>query len=233
MVRPEIIPSPNIWLAPEVYELENQAVDPDGAVEAAIRSVRDWAGLDVLDVGCGTGFHLPRFAATASSVVGVEPHLPLLRQARMRVAALGLDNVSVRRGRAQALPLADRSVDVAHARWAYFFGPGCEPGLREFGRVVRRGGVAFVIDNDPTRSTLGGWFLRAHPQWDAAGVERFWARQGFTGVPVDMRWSFARRCDLEAVVGIEFAPDLAAEILREHAGLEVDYAVMLWWRRFP
>jgi len=231
--RPEIIPSPNIWRFPDVYELENHAVDPDGAIEAAMRSVREWAGLDVLDVGCGTGFHLPRFAATASSVVGVEPHPMLLARARKRIAALGLENVTVRPGRAQALPLPHRSVDIAQARWAYFFGPGCEPGLRELGRVLRRGGVAFVIDNDPTRSTFGGWFLRSLPDWDAAAVERFWASQGFTGVPVDMRWSFARRSDLEAVVRIEFAPDLAAAILADHVGLEVDYAVMLWWRRFP
>ena len=26
----------------------------------------DWSGRDVLDIGCGTGFHLPRFAATAA-----------------------------------------------------------------------------------------------------------------------------------------------------------------------
>jgi hypothetical protein len=149
------------------------------------------------------------------------------------VGALGLDNVSVRRGKAQALPLADRSVDVAHARWAYFFGPACVPGLHELGRVLRRGGVAFVIDTDPTRSTFGGWFMRALPRWNAAAIERFWAEQGFTCVPVDTRWRFARRADLEAVVGIEFAPDLAAAILREHDGLEVDYAVMLRWRRFP
>ena len=61
---------------------------------------------------------------------------------------------------------ADASVDVAHARWAYFFGPGCEPGLRELARVVRRGGAAFVIDNDATRSTFGAWFRRELPRYD-------------------------------------------------------------------
>ena len=65
-------------------------------------------------------------------------------------------------------------VDVAHARWAYFFGPGCEPGLAELDRVVRRGGAAFVIDNDATRSTFGGWFRRALPRYDPVAVERFW-----------------------------------------------------------
>ena len=41
------------------------------------------AGTDVVDVGCGSGFHLPRFAGLgARSVVGVEPHQPLLELAR-------------------------------------------------------------------------------------------------------------------------------------------------------
>ena len=53
-----------------------------------------------------------------------------------------------------------------HARWAYFFGPGCEPGLAELDRVMRPGSRAFVIDNDPTRSTFGDWFRRGYPQVD-------------------------------------------------------------------
>jgi len=79
-----VIPSPNIWRHPDVYELENRAVDPDGVIEAAMRSVRDWRGATVLDIGCGSGFHLPRFAADAARVVGVEPHPPLLERARRR-----------------------------------------------------------------------------------------------------------------------------------------------------
>ena len=46
-------------------------------------------------------------------------------------------------------PLPDASVDVVHARWAYFFGPGCEPGLAELDRVVRRGGTALVDRQRP------------------------------------------------------------------------------------
>jgi hypothetical protein len=34
------------------------------------------------------------------------------------------------------------------------------------------------------------------------------------------------------VVRIEFAPRLAAQILAEHPGTGVDYAVNLWWKRF-
>ncbi len=227
------VPSPNIWHHPRTYEIENRAVDPHGAIEAAMRSVASWRDRDLLDVGCGTGFHLPRWAAEARSVVGVEPHPDLASVAARRSARL--PRVSVRVGTAQALPLPDASVDVAHARWAYFFGPGCEPGLAELDRVVRRGGTAFVIDNDATRSTFGGWFRRGYPDVDPVAGERFWSRHGWERTAVDMVWRFESRADLEAVVRIELDPQVAEAVLREHRpehGLEVDYAVNLWWRRY-
>jgi SAM-dependent methyltransferase len=225
-----VLPSPNIWRHPDVYEIENRAVDPEGVLEAAMRDVRDWRGGVVLDVGCGSGFHLPRFAVDAARVIGVEPHPPLVELARRRTA--GTANVEVRPGTAQRLPLPAASVDVAHARWAYFFGPGCEPGLRELARVVRRGGAAFVVNNDATRSTFGTWFRRELPRYDPQAVERFWARQGWSRTPLTMRWACASRPDFEAVVRIEFSAPVADEILAGHPGTEVDYAVNLFWRVF-
>jgi SAM-dependent methyltransferase len=225
-----VIPSPNIWGDPRTYEIENRAVDPDGVIETAMRAVRDWAGAHVLDIGCGTGFHLPRFAADAARVTGVEPHQRLAALARQRVR--DLPRATVLAGVAQELPVPDASVDVAHARWAYFFGPGCEPGLRELQRVMRCGGAAFVIDNDATRSTFGSWFRRSLPDHDPQQVERFWRTQGFARQRLEIRWRYQRRADFEAVVRIEFPAALADEIITRHPGCEVDYAVNLWWREY-
>lgn len=222
--------SPNIWDHTDAYEVENRAVDPQGRIETAMRAVADWQGRRLLDLGCGTGFHLPRWAENAAAVVGVEPHPRLVTLARLRCA--GLRHVEVRQGTAQRLPLPDASVDVVHARWAYFFGPGCEPGLAELDRVVRRGGAAFVVDNDATRSTFGGWFRAALPDYDPGAVERFWSSHGWTRTAVDMVWRFERRRDLERVVRIEFAPEHADRFLAGHEGTEVDYAVNVWWRRW-
>ncbi len=221
-------PSPNIWHTPELYELENRAADPHGRIVAAMQEIGDWSGRSLLDVGCGTGFHLPLWATTAEQVVGVEPHPPLVSLAKRRTKRL--TNVTVLKGLAEALPVPDASVDVVHARWAYFFGPGCEPGLRELDRVVRRGGTTFVIDNDATRSTFGGWFRRGYPEVDPAAVERFWSALGWQRRRIDMGWSFTSREALEAVVRIELPPAAAAEALASHTGTEVDYAVNLWWR---
>jgi ubiquinone/menaquinone biosynthesis C-methylase UbiE len=199
-----------------------------------MRSRAPWDGRVVLDLGCGTGFHLPAFAATAAEVVGVEPHPDLLALAARRTRRL--ENVRVLPGTAQRVPLPDASVDVVHVRWAYFFGPGCEPGLAELDRVVRRGGTALVIDNDASRSTFGGWFRRGYPHLPAPSeIERFWSTHGWTRTSVDMGWRFGSRADLEAVVRIEFDRATADAILTEHdasKGLDVDYAVNLWSKAY-
>src|SRR5690606_17632852 len=85
----DVIPSPNIWQHPDVYETENRAVDPEGAIWAAMREVCGWGGRRVLDLGCGTGYHLPHLAEEAATVVGVEPHQPLAARAAGRVREHG------------------------------------------------------------------------------------------------------------------------------------------------
>ncbi len=231
-----VVRSPNIWLHPDTYEVGNRALDPDGAVEAVLADLAPTAGATVLDVGCGAGFHLPGLAVRAARVVGLEPHPPLRARARRRVAAAG---PAVRRrtavvgGSAEAVPLAGASVDVAHARWSYFFGPGCEPGLAELARVVRPGGTACLVDVDPTRSTFGAWFRAAHPGRDPLAVERFFARHGFDLVRVPTRWEFDSREDLEAHVRIELPPPVAEPALARHRGRVLDTSVAVRWRRYP
>ena len=225
-----MIRSPNIWDTPDVYEVENRASDRAGVIDTTIEALHPLEGAVLLDVGCGSGFHLPRLAARGAQVVGIEPHLPLVELARARLAGSG-SAAAVLAGDAEHLPLADRSVDVVHARWAYFFGAGCEPGLAEVERVLRPGGIVCVVDNDATRSTFGAWFRRAYPAYDPVAVQRFWDRRGFTTERLTIHWTFDTREDLEAVVRIELPPGPAEAVLAEHEGLVVDYAVALRWRR--
>jgi SAM-dependent methyltransferase len=226
-----IVPSPNIWHWPDVYEQENRAQDVTGAIWATLREAIDWAGADVIDIGCGTGFHLPMFAATARAVVGVEPHPPLVRRARDRVAEL--PGVRVVEAGAEQVPLPDASADLVHARTAYFFGPGCEPGLVEADRLLRPNGLLAIVDLDVSRPPYGDWLRADVPHYDPAAVERFFDRQGFTLRRVDTEWRFPDRASLEASLGIEFSAPVARRAIAATDGLTLPVSYRVHTRRRP
>ena len=119
--------APNIGGSPDVYEIENRALDPGGHVLAAMRLLAPWDGRRLVDLGCGTGFWLPGYAADAARVTGVEPDPALRARAADRIR--DLPHAEVLPGSAERLPLPDRSVDVVHARFAYFLSPGIVAGV--------------------------------------------------------------------------------------------------------
>lgn len=230
---PGVHASPNIQRAPDLYELENRAADPDQHIERAMQARADWTGKTVLDLGAGTGYHIPRFQQ-AEHVFAVEPHDASRLLAMQRIAQLGLQNVSILKGSAEYIPLRDQSVDVCHARFAYFFAPDCLPGLRELGRVIRPGGTAFIIENDLEEGTFAEW-LRQSPyykQASAAEVRQFWSEQGFREQSIPSEWRFERREDLEKVVRLEFGDALAEKLLALHEGLRVSYHYKLYSRSY-
>lgn len=214
---PDWQPAPNIRDNPQLYELENAGFDPDGLVLEAMREAAPWAGRRLVDLGCGNGFWLPGYAAEATDVVGVEPDDSLLRSALARVR--GLPNVRVGAGSAEHLPLDDASVDVVHARFAYFHGPGAEPGLSEVLRVLVPGGTFVAIDNDHDDGEFADVLRSAGTEFatrDQSKVERWWADHGARQVRVHSQWRFDSRHDLAAVLRNEFRDGAADAWLAEH-----------------
>jgi len=57
---------------------------------AAVRALETGAGQLVLDVGCGTGWSLPRLAGAGAAVIGIEPSASMRRRAEGRLARRGL-----------------------------------------------------------------------------------------------------------------------------------------------
>jgi SAM-dependent methyltransferase len=221
--------APNIGGHPDLYELEHQAVDRAGHVLAAMRAIAPWAGRTVIDLGCGTGYWLRRYAGEAARVVGVEPD-PALRPAAQR-AADGLRATEVLAGSAECLPLADRSADIVHARFAYFFPPGADAGLAEVLRVLRPGGRLVVVDNDYRWGQFTGLLAAAAshpPQQTAAVVDAWWRERGAVRHEVRSELLFANRADLASVLSIEFPAAVARDWLRRHpaaTGLSYGYVL--------
>lgn len=231
---PGVHNSPNIVDTPAVYEIENAAADRECLIESAMERVKSWRDLVLADIGAGTGFHVVRFAEKAKHAIAVEPIGHLRLAIMQRVIEQGAGNVSVVAGSAELTGLADHSVDVVHARFAYFFGPGCEAGLREIERVICPRGAFFVIDNDWRHGQFAEW-LRSAPvakRFDPDAIDEFWLAHGFAAQQIDSNWSFDSRLDLERVVRIEFPAEDADRIVATHRGNSVSYSYRLFWRLY-
>ncbi len=224
-------PAPNQAGRPDLYEIENQAVDPDGLVLAAMRKLAPWAGGTLIDLGCGSGFWLAGYASEAGRVVGVEPDPELVHLAAGRASG-----AEVARGSAEHIPLPDASADVAHARFAYFWPPNCAAGLAEVRRVLRPGGALVVVDNDHRHGEfaelLGNSGYTAQGQPDE--TDAWWAERGAERTEVLARWQFRSRADFEAVLRLEFPAPLAESWLADHPGATgLSYGYVLFTTRKP
>lgn len=225
MAFPDFSPAPNQGGRPDLYELENRALDPAGLVLAGMRKLAPWAGKTLVDLGCGSGFWLPGYADDAAEVIGVEPDPALItlagaRDPRARVLA----------GSAEHIPLPSQSADVVHARFAYFYPPRCAAGLAEVQRVLKPGGTLVVVDNDQRAGEFADLLRAAGGAGpDQADVtDAWWAARGASRTEVMSRWQFTSRADFEAVLRLEFPGGAAAAWLAGHPdvlGLSYGYVL--------
>ncbi|MDO1559872.1 methyltransferase domain-containing protein [Brevundimonas sp. 2R-24] len=122
--------------------------------------------LHVLDLGCGTGRFSPMLAEVFGSVTGIEP------SERMREAA-GRENFHPRvhylAGRAEAIPLADASVDLVLMMLSYHHVRDRAAAAQEIARVLKPDGRLCIRSVFSDRMPVIDWH-RFFPSADA--VER-------------------------------------------------------------
>lgn len=105
------------------------------------------AGWTVGDLGCGTGQVSEALAPFVAGVVAVDESPEMLAAARRRLE--GFENVELRGGELESLPLASASLDAAvmFLVLPYLAEPAAV--LAEVARVLRPGGRALVVDMMP------------------------------------------------------------------------------------
>lgn len=106
-----------------------------------------WKGRDVLDVGCGAGVEVVRFARAGARTVGVDASAQAVRLTRANLDQQGLTaGLSVADG--EALPFADNSFDYVFAHGVVQYAASDTRVVEECHRVLRPGGtVLFQVYN--------------------------------------------------------------------------------------
>src|SRR5262245_30727919 len=99
------------------------------------------------DLGCGTGQAAAALAPFVSHVIAVDGSAAMLQAARKRLA--DVDNVELRRGELEALPIDDERLDAATLMLVLHHVPEPEKAIAELWRVLKPGGRAIIVDMLP------------------------------------------------------------------------------------
>ena len=135
------------------------------------------------DLGCGTGALLTTLAQSVGRVIGVDASDEMLAAARARSA--DLDNVELRRGSLEALPIDDATLDAATMMLVlhHVASPGAAIG--EAARVLKPGGRLLIVDMAPHereeyRQQMGHVWLGFSPDQ----MKRWLQQAGLSGVKI-------------------------------------------------
>ena len=99
-----------------------------------------------LDVGAGAGHTALRLAALVSRVVVTDPSAGMLRAAARLFGESGITNAQFQRMSAEHLDVSDGTFDIVTTRLAAHHFDDLPAALREVVRVLKPGGVFFLVD---------------------------------------------------------------------------------------
>ena len=107
---------------------------------------RRWS---VADLGSGTGYLLPPLARHFAHVIGVDSSTEMITLGQRNAGEQGLQNVELRFGRLEELPLRDGEIDLALAMLMLHHLAEIDGALREVYRVLKPEGRMLIVEIHP------------------------------------------------------------------------------------
>lgn len=176
----------------DLYERLIRREDYQNNILAAIEAYCPLhAGLDVVELGAGTGRLTRLLAPRVGSIKAFDSSAHMLGVAESSLGGMGLSNWITAIADHRQLPVADRSADLVISGWSFCYlavwggtdwRSALEAGLDEIDRVLRPDGMVLLIESlgTGTEKPRPPEHLGAYFEWLAeAGFERGWTRSDY------------------------------------------------------
>ena len=188
-------------------------------------------GDTVLDLGSGAGLDLLIAAektGASGRVIGIDMTDEMIEAARANAARAGCDNIEVRRGLIEDLPVEDASVDWVISNCVINLAPEKAPVFAEIARVLKPGGQFSI--SDIVVDTLPDWIRESAAAWSACVAGAISEQDylaglraaGLEDVKVVDRMVYdagqLRAILSEDIPGLDLDMSLIEDLLQEHAG---------------
>lgn len=173
------------------YERLIQREDYQGNILSAIESYCPLDGLEVVELGAGTGRLTRLLAPYVKSIKAFDGSAHMLEVAEKSLREMGLTNWQTEVADHRQIPVEAASADLVISGWAFCYlavwggtdwGSALQDGLREIERIIRPGGMIILIESLGTGSEKPNppEHLEAYFNWLAeSGFERGWMRTDY------------------------------------------------------
>jgi ubiquinone/menaquinone biosynthesis C-methylase UbiE len=173
------------------YEALISREDHQGNIIKALEEIVNPDGLDILDLGAGTGRLAVMLAPRAESMQAFDVSEEMLRVCRQRLETSGLTNWKVEIADHRHLQIPDHSADLVVSGWSVSYLAVWNPDswraeveswLGEMKRVLRRGSFIVLFESLGTGNESPIWLehLREFYTWlDEAGFQKKWIRTDY------------------------------------------------------
>lgn len=216
------------------YEALLACEDYEGRLRPVLWKICPWEGLDVVDMGAGTGRLAVMMAPEARSMAALDLAPHMLAVARERLRAGGWSRWATVAADHRALPLADARADLVVSGWSIVYTVVWFPeswrrelrqALEEMRRLLRPGGTAIVIE------TLGTGETSPHPPQVMADYLDFLADAGFASTWLRTDYKFATREEAARLTGFFFGDEMI-EKCEGDGPVFLPECTGIWWQQF-
>jgi len=214
------------------YEALVSREDHQGNIQKAIDEIIHADGLDILDLGAGTGRLTLILAPRAKSIRAFDVSVEMLRVCRERLVASGLSNWQVDIADHRQLPVPDHSIDLVVSGWSVAYlvvwhaetwRAELEKWMDEMKRVLKPDGKIILFESLGTgnETPIQLDHLKDYYPWlDEAGFQNKWIRTDYRFESVE---------EAADLAGFFFGAEMADRIRADEL-IILPECTGVWWK---
>ena len=215
------------------YEALIACEDYQGNIGKTLDEIINVDGLDVLDLGAGTGRLAVMLAPRARSMRAFDVSEEMLRVCRTRFESSGLSNWQVEAADHRLIPVPDHSADLVVSGWSvaylYVWNPETwrselEKWLGEMKRILRPGSFIVLFESLGTGNELPiklEHLKEYYPWLDEVGFQNKWIRTDY---------KFDSITEAEELSRFFFGNELGDKV-RKNNWVILPECTGVWWKR--
>lgn len=215
------------------YERMVQREDYQGNILSAIESYCALDGIDVVELGAGTGRITRLLVPYVKSIKAFDASAHMLETAEKSLREMGFANWSTEVADHRQVSVPDSSADLVVSGWSFCYlavwgGDGwksaLEDGLKEIERILRPGGTVIILE------TLGTGSEKPNPPEHLGGYYNWLTESGFEHGWMRTDYRFESLEEAVELSTFFFGEELGQKI-REKNWQILPECTGIWWKR--